>query len=190
MVVVCKNQPLGLKIPYSFISSTLHWYCMLTGKKYTVLLLLLPGQHPSGCIPLPVYKYVHDLWLNLFYLLAVSWSFLLSPRIMRKVLFFCGASASRQVNCGWRTLKRSLVISGKAFYILQTPGATNFSVWNGKCFSVSTYFYLSVCLNINLYVQISPQEEADSYPSPCCLQHKRTTLTCMHRAGVLIPGAI
>lgn len=156
--------------------------------KYTVLLFLLPEQHLSDHVPLPFYKYADGLWLNLFYLLAVSWSFLLSPRIMRKVLFFCCAATARHVSCGLRALMRSPESSVRAFYVLQTPGATHLSVWN-RTVPISTYFYLSAYLNINLYIQLSSQAEADSYSFPCCLQHK-TTLSFMHRAGMLIPGAI
>lgn len=107
---------------------------------------------------------------------------------MRKVLFFCRAGAPRQVSCGLRALIRSPVSSGRAFYVLQTPRATHLSVWN-RTMSIPTYFCLSIYLNIDLYLQISSQAGAESYSSPCCLQHQKiTTLSFMHRAGVLPPA--
>jgi len=58
----------------------------------------------------------------------------------------------------------SPVSSGRAFYVLQTPGDMHLSVWN-RSVSISTYFCLSIYLNIDLHVQISSQAEADSYSS-------------------------
>lgn len=52
-------------------------------------------------------------------------------------------------------------------------------------------FFLAIYLNINFYIQISSEAEADSYSSSCCLLHKKMTPpSFMHRARVLIPGAI
>lgn len=69
------------------------------------------------CLP-HIYKYVQRLWLNLFYLLAVSQSIFTFTKNEEGPIFFSCAGAAEQVRCGLRALTRSPVSSGGAFYIL------------------------------------------------------------------------